>query len=107
MAILTISSKQTLYVLRRLFENFEMKREESTLNTVVYCAFFLNLQSIFNTIEYGCRAVSRAGMRAVLYSAFNRGFGRTNARHTPLLPLVVGAGKQQADEFFMKDKVKD
>jgi hypothetical protein len=86
MAILTIFSKQTLYVLRRLHKTFEIKRVELSLNTDVYRVFFLNFQSTFNTIVYRCRAASRAGVivgrcqtRAVLYSAINRGFGRIEA----------------------------
>ena len=50
MAILTIFSKQTLYVLRRLLKTFEIKGVELSLNTDVYRVLFSNFQSTFNTI---------------------------------------------------------
>ena len=76
----------TLQVLRRVFETFKMRRIELNPNTDIYRVFFQSTQSTFNTIWYKCSAASRAGVvvsccqtRAVLYSAFNRGFGRIDA----------------------------
>ena len=39
-----------------------LMEEILSLNTDVYRVFFLNFQSTFNTIGYGCRAASKAGV---------------------------------------------
>jgi hypothetical protein len=96
MAILTIFSKWTLFVMRRL-KLFEIWSRIKPQQKFLSC-FLLELRYILNTRGFRCGAASRAGVVVVVRQArhsvdqkcaFKRGVGRTNAPKKLVLILSV------------------